>query len=232
MLVRSTNLQPPAVARKAPLAIDRSQNRRLVESVRDRRLDAILCMQFRPSHVAVASGLERTIPTYVIATNCGAHARWAVPGAAGHFLATEKVKAILAGFGMPGERILVMRIPKSPAFARRPVPAAIRREVEPNDDGRPVVLVMGWDRLGRHSKPRPGGCRRRWRIRPRVGGSAKRTNCWKSGWEVRADSVQALERKVPALQGDWRRQAGMRRRAGALARPRASAEILKRVLEE
>jgi processive 1,2-diacylglycerol beta-glucosyltransferase len=295
LLYRSTNKPPRGATRRALRAIDRAGYRKLVEAVRRRRPDAIVCTHFLPANVVLASGIGRAVPVHVVVTDFDAHAQWVVPGAAGYFVASDEVKAILRGFGVAEERIRVTGIPVSPLFARRRPAEKIRREVGLNGGGRPVVLVMGGGfgldavetaarRLsaldatllvvaGRNGRLRerlaglPGGIRVFGRVsnvhdlmqvsdlivtkaggltvseslarrlpmvlaNPTPGQEERNADhLLEAGAAVRADSPEVLELKVRALLGDPRRRAEMRRRAGALARPRAAREILKRVLE-
>lgn len=103
---------------------------RLIRTLNEERPDAVI--QTFPlltmSHVREQTGCR--IPTYTVLTDYVLHSRWLHRETDRYFVATEELKADLAGAGFAPERISVSGIPIRSRF-RAPAPA----EAEGNGDG-------------------------------------------------------------------------------------------------
>jgi len=144
LLYSSMNSPVKPTARRAIRLIDHISYHRLVEAVRRRRPDAIVCTHFLPANAVLARrGCETGAPpVYVVVTDFDVHAHWVAPGAAGYFAASDAVAAILRGLGVPADRIHVTGIPIHPVFSKKRAASEIRREVGLDGPRRPVALVM------------------------------------------------------------------------------------------
>jgi processive 1,2-diacylglycerol beta-glucosyltransferase len=114
--------------------------------VRDERPDTIVCTHFLAAEVVsdmVARGEWRG-RFAVVVTDFDAHAMWAkCPHADRWFVALEETREILAGKGVPRERVEITGIPISAAFsAPAPSRAELRRTHGLSPEG-PALLVSG-----------------------------------------------------------------------------------------
>src|SRR5262249_28386517 len=107
---------------------DRLEFARFRRFVRDFDADAVLATHFLPCQV-FAPYLRRgrdSFPLGLVLTDFDAHAFWVQPTADRFFVATEELAAVLAGRGIPRQKISVTGIPVMPAFARRHDREALR----------------------------------------------------------------------------------------------------------
>ena len=110
--------------------------------VRDFAPDAVLATHFLPCQVFAPTrerGDDR-FPLHVAITDFDVHAFWVQPTADRFHVGSDEVRAILAGRGIPFERIEVTGIPIARAFSATYDRSAIRGKLG-LDDARPVVLV-------------------------------------------------------------------------------------------
>lgn len=110
--------------------------------VREFAPDALLATHFLPCEVFApyrAAGRD-TFPLGLVLTDYDAHAFWVQPTADRFFVASDEVRAILAGRGIAAERITVTGIPVRRAFAA-PHDRAVLRTRLGLVDAVPVVLV-------------------------------------------------------------------------------------------
>ena len=142
-LYRSSDTIEGGGARKALQHLALAGLRRLI---RDERPDTIVCTHFLASEVvsAMKARGEWAGVLAVVVTDLDAHAMWAVcPSADRWFVALPETAVILAGKGVPSERITVTGIPISGAFsAKLPSRAALREAHGLPAEG-PCLLVSG-----------------------------------------------------------------------------------------
>jgi len=122
--------------------IDRVNARRLLETARAFRPDAILCTHFLPASVLGNLAEERRIPLSMVVTDFDLHAMWVQPRVAHYFVAAEGVRRMVIARGIPGDRISVAGIPILDRFRNAPSRAEARRRLGFDDD-RPLLLAMG-----------------------------------------------------------------------------------------
>ncbi|MFM1823887.1 MAG: hypothetical protein RI967_2153 [Planctomycetota bacterium] len=142
-LYRSSDTVEGGGARKALQHLALAGLRRLI---RDERPDIIVCTHFLASEVvsAMKARGEWTGALAVVVTDLDAHAMWAVcPSADRWFVALPETAVILAGKGVPPERITVTGIPISGAFSAKPQPRAALREAHGLPPEGPCLLVSG-----------------------------------------------------------------------------------------
>jgi processive 1,2-diacylglycerol beta-glucosyltransferase len=110
---------------------------------RDFAPDAVLATHFLPCQV-FAPYREKgrdTFPLGLVLTDYDAHAFWLQPTADRFFVASEEVQAVVAGSGIPIERISVTGIPIMQSFTITHDRAVIRKDLNLTP-GIPTVLVM------------------------------------------------------------------------------------------
>ncbi|HSB62702.1 MAG TPA: hypothetical protein VLJ18_00995 [Thermoanaerobaculia bacterium] len=124
-------------------AFDRMEFARFRAVVRDFAPDVVLATHFLAAQVFPPKE-RRKIPFRfgLVVTDFDVHAFWVQPHADVTFVATEELRAILAGRGIAGERIAVTGIPIMPAFAARHDRRRLRAAYG-IAEGVPAVLVMG-----------------------------------------------------------------------------------------
>ncbi len=104
--------------------------------------DVVLATHFLPCQVFApyrARGRD-SFPLGVVLTDFDVHAFWVQPAADRFFVGSDELVAILAGHGIPSERITVSGIPIRRAFAGPHDRTALRRSLALTDTA-PVVLV-------------------------------------------------------------------------------------------
>jgi len=119
--------------------------------VRKWKPDAIICTHILPLHI-IGEAKRRgriTQPLYVLPTDLWAHPFWFHPAADAFFVATDRAKQDIVGYGARPERIFVTGIPVRQEFLRLPTRAQAFAHLDlhdgiPQDDpSRKTVLVMG-----------------------------------------------------------------------------------------
>ena len=111
--------------------------------VRDFAPDAVLATHFLPIQV-FASYREKGLdgfPFGLVLTDYDAHAFWVQPSADRFFVASDELQAVLAGRGIPAERIAVTGIPIMQSFTVTHDRAVVRKDLNLTP-GVPTVLVM------------------------------------------------------------------------------------------
>lgn len=131
LLYKHAGQRPDRRLRQAVELYDRLAYRQLLRRVEEFRPDAVLCTHFLPVHVLLAKRVG--VPVYVVVTDFDVHELWVDARAAGYFVASEEVRAILRRKEVPDDRIHVTGIPVHPTFTR-PFPRAA--------SDRPTVLFM------------------------------------------------------------------------------------------
>src|SRR5262249_20044506 len=121
-LYRSSD-HPPRSGRQSRFVrfFDRLEFARFRRFVRDFDADAVLATHFLPGQVFAPyrRRARDRFPLGIVLTDFDAHAFWVQPTADRFFVATEELAAVLAGRGIPRQKISVTGIPVIPAFARR-----------------------------------------------------------------------------------------------------------------
>ncbi len=127
-------------------AVQRAALARLRRMIASDKPDTIVCTHFLAAEL-VSGMVERgewTGTFAVVVTDLDAHAMWAVcPRADRWFVALPETVEILAGKGVPRERMVVTGIPIAGAFSARMPPRAELRERFGLARGGPLLLVSG-----------------------------------------------------------------------------------------
>ncbi|MEY4822327.1 MAG: hypothetical protein RLY72_1979 [Planctomycetota bacterium] len=127
-------------------AVQRAALARLRRMIASDKPDTIVCTHFLAAEL-VSGMVERgewTGTFAVVVTDLDAHAMWAVcPRADRWFVALPETVEILAGKGVPRERMVVTGIPIASAFSARMPPRAELRERLGLARGGPMLLVSG-----------------------------------------------------------------------------------------
>jgi processive 1,2-diacylglycerol beta-glucosyltransferase len=127
-------------------AVQRAALARLRRMIAIDKPDTIVCTHFLAAEL-VSGMVERgewTGTFAVVVTDLDAHAMWAVcPRADRWFVALPETVEILAGKGVPRERMVVTGIPIASAFSARMPPRAELRERLGLARGGPMLLVSG-----------------------------------------------------------------------------------------
>ena len=127
-------------------AVQRAALARLRRMIASDKPDTIVCTHFLAAEL-VSGMVERgewTGTFAVVVTDLDAHAMWAVcPRADRWFVALPETVEILAGKGVPRERMVVTGIPIAGAFSARMPPRAELRERFGLARGGPMLLVSG-----------------------------------------------------------------------------------------
>ena len=127
-------------------AVQRAALARLRRMIASDKPDTIVCTHFLAAEL-VSGMVERgewTGTFAVVVTDLDAHAMWAVcPRADRWFVALPETVEILAGKGVPRERMVVTGIPIASAFSARMPPRAELRERFGLARGGPMLLVSG-----------------------------------------------------------------------------------------
>jgi processive 1,2-diacylglycerol beta-glucosyltransferase len=127
-------------------AVQRAALARLRRMIASDKPDTIVCTHFLAAEL-VSGMVERgewTGTFAVVVTDLDAHAMWAVcPRADRWFVALPETVEILAGKGVPRERMVVTGIPIAGAFSARMPPRAELRERLGLARGGPMLLVSG-----------------------------------------------------------------------------------------
>ena len=143
-LYRSSD-HPPRSGRQSRFVrfFDRLEFARFRRFVRDFDADAVLATHFLPGQVFAPyrRRARDRFPLGIVLTDFDAHAFWVQPTADRFFVATEELAAVLAGRGIPRQKISVTGIPVMPAFARRHDRKALRARFKLSRR-KPVILVM------------------------------------------------------------------------------------------
>ena len=142
-LYRSSDTVEGGVMRRA---VQRAALARLRRMIASDKPDTIVCTHFLAAEL-VSGMVERgewTGTFAVVVTDLDAHAMWAVcPRADRWFVALPETVEILAGKGVPRERMVVTGIPIAGAFSARMPPRAELRERLGLARGGPMLLVSG-----------------------------------------------------------------------------------------
>ena len=131
---------------RARRAIQRWSLGRLRRLIAIERPDTIVCTHFLAAEIVndMVSRDEWRGRFAVVVTDLDAHAMWAVcPRADNWYVALPETREILAGKGIPREKIIVTGIPISNAFSRRPAARADVRTKLGLLANRPMLLVSG-----------------------------------------------------------------------------------------
>ena len=127
-------------------AVQRAALARLRRMIASDKPDTIVCTHFLAAEL-VSGMVERgewTGTFAVVVTDLDAHAMWAAcPRADRWFVALPETVEILAGKGVPRERMVVTGIPIAGAFSARMPPRAELRERFGLARGGPMLLVSG-----------------------------------------------------------------------------------------
>jgi len=127
-------------------AVQRAALARLRRMIASDKPDTIVCTHFLAAEL-VSGMVERgewTGTFAVVVTDLDAHAMWAAcPRADRWFVALPETVEILAGKGVPRERMVVTGIPIASAFSARMPPCAELRERLGLARGGPMLLVSG-----------------------------------------------------------------------------------------
>ena len=127
-------------------AVQRAALARLRRMIASDKPDTIVCTHFLAAEL-VSGMVERgewTGTFAVVVTDLDAHAMWAAcPRAHRWFVALPETVEILAGKGVPRERMVVTGIPIAGAFSARMPPRAELRERFGLARGGPMLLVSG-----------------------------------------------------------------------------------------
>jgi processive 1,2-diacylglycerol beta-glucosyltransferase len=120
------------------------------DHLRSWRPDVILATHFLPCQVLAPYRQkgEETWPIGVALTDFDAHAFWVQPTADRFFVASPEVRAVLAGRGIPAERIEVTGIPIAAAFSAPPERAAAREQLGLAADVPTVLVTAGGAGVG------------------------------------------------------------------------------------
>ena len=142
-LYRSSDTVVGGAMRRAVLRAALARLRRMIASDKP---DTIVCTHFLAAEL-VSGMVERgewTGTFAVVVTDLDAHAMWAAcPRADRWFVALPETVEILAGKGVPRERMVVTGIPIAGAFSARMPPRAELRERFGLARGGPMLLVSG-----------------------------------------------------------------------------------------
>ena len=142
-LYRSSDTVEGGVMRRA---VQRAALARLRRMIASDKPDTIVCTHFLAAEL-VSGMVERgewTGTFAVVVTDLDAHAMWAVcPRADRWFVALPETVEILAGKGVPRERMVVTGIPIAGAFSARMPPRAELRERFGLARGGPMLLISG-----------------------------------------------------------------------------------------
>ncbi len=129
--------------RKLVRAFDRLEFARFRAFVKDFAPDVVLATHFLAAQVFTPRERRKlSFPFGLVVTDFDVHAFWVQPHADVTFVATEELRAVLAGRGVDEKRIAVTGIPIMPAFAAKHDRRRLRAGFGIAESV-PAVLVMG-----------------------------------------------------------------------------------------
>jgi processive 1,2-diacylglycerol beta-glucosyltransferase len=132
-----------SLRRKLVRAFDRMEFARFRALVKDFAPDVVLATHFLAAQVFTPKERRKIRFRFgLVVTDFDVHAFWIQPHADVTFVATEELRAVLAGRGVDEKKIVVAGIPVMPAFAARHDRRQLRA-VLGIEEGMPAVLVMG-----------------------------------------------------------------------------------------
>jgi processive 1,2-diacylglycerol beta-glucosyltransferase len=130
--------------RRVVAIIGRWHARRFFRFLERERPTHLLCTHFLPGELA--AWMRRTgrldAPVAVIITDYDAHGMWLNPGTDHYFVATDDVRDLVLGQGVPPDAVSVSGIPIDPVFADPPDRDTARAELGLDPD-RSTLLVTG-----------------------------------------------------------------------------------------
>lgn len=139
----SDRVSREGLGHKLVRAFDRVEFARFRAFVKDFAPDVVLATHFLAAQVYTPRERRKIRFRFgLVATDFDVHAFWVQPHADVTFVATEELRAILAGRGVDEKKIAVAGIPVVPAFATRHDRRSLRKAFG-IAEGMPAVLVMG-----------------------------------------------------------------------------------------
>jgi processive 1,2-diacylglycerol beta-glucosyltransferase len=135
-------IQRPALER-AIKTFDKLSYRKLKQHVDEFTPDAVVCTHFLPTNVVQARFKTKPPPVYVVVTDFDVHSSWIHPGAAAYFVGSDEIRHMVAGYGIPAERVHVTGIPIMPQFSRRRGRDVVRRELGLVPRAPVILMISG-----------------------------------------------------------------------------------------
>jgi len=139
----SDRVPKDGLRRRAIRAFDRLEFAGFKAFVKDFAPDVVLATHFLPAQVFLAKERRKIAFRFgLVVTDFDVHAFWVQPHVDLTFVATEELRAILAGRGVAEDRIVVAGIPIVPAFSEALDREILRKHLGLSDVT-PAILVMG-----------------------------------------------------------------------------------------